>query len=203
MSYGHAGNLAGEPSKPPGQLPGQPPPGRLDPALLDHPDVRAAAAAHQIGDLYRTLKRVGGVTQRTIGKLTGQSQSEVSDILSGRDVGRYEVLVRICVGLGIPREWMGVSWYGPDGAYAGDVTVAEPPKGVDSAMRRRGLLLSGAAAAFGAPVLGALLGELPGPASAAELPNRLDWHHVAKVRDTTHRLGWAAHGCPADPDVCA
>ncbi|MGH4018882.1 MAG: hypothetical protein ACRDT0_06490 [Pseudonocardiaceae bacterium] len=113
----------------------------------------------------------------------------------------YDVLARICQGLGIPREAMGLSYYGPNGAYAGDVTVAEPPKGVDASMHRRALILSGAVAAFGHPVLGELL-TLPGP-SAVDLPNQLDWHHVMKVRDTTRRLGLAGHGQPSDPDVCS
>ncbi|MGH3993361.1 MAG: hypothetical protein ACRDSN_12980, partial [Pseudonocardiaceae bacterium] len=75
------------------------------------------------------------------------------------------------------------------------------PKGVDASMRRRQLILSGAVAAIGEPVLGGVL-KLPGPEPIA-LPNQLGWHHVAKVRDTIRRLGEADHGSICDPDVCS
>ncbi|MGH3979370.1 MAG: hypothetical protein ACRDRZ_10280 [Pseudonocardiaceae bacterium] len=68
-------------------------------------------------------------------------------------------------------------------------------------MRRRQLILSGAVAAIGEPVLGGVL-KLPGPEPIA-LPNQLGWHHVAKVRDTIRRLGEADHGSICDPDVCS
>jgi len=42
-------------------------------------------AARDIAGLYRVLK-VEGVTQQTIAALTGQSQSEVSELLKGRRV---------------------------------------------------------------------------------------------------------------------
>ncbi len=88
-------------------LPGQ------DPDLLALPGMRAALASHAISMVYRLLNSAG-VPQRRIAELTGQSQSEVSEILKGRRVMAYEVLVRICVGLGIPREAMGLGW----GTYA-------------------------------------------------------------------------------------
>lgn len=63
---------------------------------------------------------------------------------------------------------MGLS-YGPVGAYAGGVTVADPPEG-DAEMRRRHLLATAGIALVGEPVkhLGELL-QLPGP-SPVELP---------------------------------
>ena len=45
-----------------------------------------------------------------IAATTGQSQSEISEILKGRQVQAYNVLVRICEGLAIPREAMGLSF---------------------------------------------------------------------------------------------
>ncbi|MBW0010411.1 MAG: transcriptional regulator, partial [Pseudonocardiales bacterium] len=45
--------------------------------------MRAALAARDIGALYRLLRRVG-VSQRKIAQLTGQSPSEVSEIIKGR-----------------------------------------------------------------------------------------------------------------------
>lgn len=54
-------------------------------------------------------------SQRQIAQLTGQSQSEVSEILKGRRVMAYVVLVRIAEGLGVPRAWMGLTahWWQP------------------------------------------------------------------------------------------
>jgi len=52
----------------------------IDPTLLDDDNVRAALAARDVGTLYRLLGRLG-VTQRRIAQLTGQSQSEVCEIL--------------------------------------------------------------------------------------------------------------------------
>jgi hypothetical protein len=54
----------------------------LDPTLLDSDDVRAALAARDVGTVYRLLRRVG-VSQRGIAQVTGQSQSEVCEILQG------------------------------------------------------------------------------------------------------------------------
>ena len=48
-------------------------------------------AARDIAGLYRVLK-VEGVTQQTIAALTGQSQSEVSELLKGRRVQDVTVL---------------------------------------------------------------------------------------------------------------
>jgi transcriptional regulator with XRE-family HTH domain len=72
----------------------------LDSAFLDDDGVRAALAARDIGTLYRLLGRAG-VSQRQIAQLTGQSQSEVCEILKGRKVRDVWVLERIADGLGI------------------------------------------------------------------------------------------------------
>ena len=127
MSYGHAGKLAaivagaqaGGAKKP------TPP---IDPALYRRDDVCPVLADRDIAALYLILKDEG-VTQRQIAELTGQSQSEVSEILAGRKVLSYDLLVRIAEGLAVPRELMGLS-YGKDGAYGGDeVTVPGPRRG--------------------------------------------------------------------------
>src|SRR5262245_49458633 len=41
--------------------------------------------------------------------MTGQSQSEISEILNGRRVNAYDVLVRIADGLGVPRGHLGLA----------------------------------------------------------------------------------------------
>ncbi|MGH3806734.1 MAG: helix-turn-helix domain-containing protein [Pseudonocardiaceae bacterium] len=98
----------------------------IDPAVFERADVRAALAGHDIGAVYRALQDVG-VSQRRIAALTEQSQSEVSDIVHGRAVHDYRVLVRIAEGLGIPREWMWLS----GSAYSAGAMVGDLPEGVD------------------------------------------------------------------------
>ncbi|GAA2975279.1 helix-turn-helix domain-containing protein [Actinokineospora diospyrosa] len=81
---------------------------RPDPAIWDHPVMRAALAERDIVTVYRTLKR-HGISQRRIAHLTGQAQPEVSTIARGRQVITYDVLARIADGLGIPA----ASWASP------------------------------------------------------------------------------------------
>jgi Helix-turn-helix domain len=73
------------------------------------PDMREALATRNIAAVYKLLQR-HGVAQRVIAARTGQAQSEVSEILSGRRVHAYEVLTRIADGLGVPRGWMGLAY---------------------------------------------------------------------------------------------
>ena len=200
MSYGHAHNLNAD--RPPdhqsgGASDGPAPP--VDPRLYEREDVRPILAERDIAALYRVLKDAG-LTQRTIAELTGQSQSEVSEILKGRRVRDVTVLERICDGLGIPRELMGLS----HGAYRGEVRVANPPEGVDEDMLRRQAIELGAGLAVGAPAakLAQLLErlELPDP-SPVTLPSQLAGIHVAKARDLTRRLGDARRAYGPDPEV--
>ena len=116
MSYGHADKIAGRAG-------GEPAPGAeksvpaIDPALYQRDDVRRILAALDIGALYRILQDAG-VSQRQIAGLTGQSQSEVSEIVAGRrTVEDHQLLRRIVTGLGIPPELMGLSWWGSDGTW--------------------------------------------------------------------------------------
>lgn len=146
----------------------------------------------------RLLQRVG-VSQREIARRTGQSQSEVSEIVRGRQVRDVTVLERICDGLGVPREFMRLSGRA-DGAYPGGVTVIGSPEEVDEEMLRRVLLATAGVAIVGRPVpkLGELM-ALPGP-SPVPLPSRVDGVHVAQVRNLTRRLGTAGNAETA-PEV--
>ncbi|MGH3771938.1 MAG: helix-turn-helix domain-containing protein [Pseudonocardiaceae bacterium] len=65
-------------------------------------EMRAALAARDIATVYRLLGRQG-VSQHQIARLTGQSQSEVSEILKGRTVRDVWVLERIADGLEVRR----------------------------------------------------------------------------------------------------
>jgi len=206
MSNGHVHNLNADRS-PDDQGGGPVPP--VAPEWYERPEVRPVLAAHDIAALYRLLKDEG-VTQRTIAALTGQSQSEISEILKGRRVLSYDLLVRIADGLGIPRELMGLSWCGPEGthagpggAYGGEVAVADP-EGVAEMLRRHVIALGPIAAVAYNPVakLAELLEnvELPSP-SPVPLPSRLSGVHVVQVRDLTRRLHDAAFVSGSDPEV--
>src|SRR5262245_16170176 len=120
--------------------------GLSDLELFAAPGMRAALASRDISTVYRLLAQAG-VTQRALAQATGQSQSEVCEILHGRQVMAYDVLVRIADGLGVPREAMGLGY----GAYA-EAMVEEPSEEAEADVLRRQfshLLAVAGAAAFG------------------------------------------------------
>lgn len=55
--------------------------------------MRAALAVRDVGGIYRLLSE-DGVSQRRISLLTGQSQSEVSEIIKGRQVQASDVAIK-------------------------------------------------------------------------------------------------------------
>jgi hypothetical protein len=117
----------------------------------------------------------------------------VSEIINGREVHDYRVLVRIAEGLGIPRERMGLSF----GAYPDEGEAGGLPREVLEEMRRRVLLALAGVTLVGEPVRGlGQLGPLPVP-----LPPRLLGLHVVKVRELTRRLGEAGRTYGSDPQV--
>lgn len=71
--------------------------------------MRRALATQDVTTIYRLLSRLG-FSQQHIAALTGQSQPEVSAIIHGRKVMAYDVLSRICDGLGAPRAYMGLAY---------------------------------------------------------------------------------------------
>ncbi|MGH3692533.1 MAG: helix-turn-helix domain-containing protein [Pseudonocardiaceae bacterium] len=161
----------------------------VDPALFERADVHRVLAALDVGGLYRVLGDEAGVSQRQIAACTGQSQSEVSEIAAGhRRVESHQVLVRIAEGFGIPRELLGLSWWGSEGTYCGEVTAAEPPTGEGADVRRRALIAATSMAALGQLVQG--LGELTELAlpTSQPLPARLGMTHVHAVVAITERL---------------
>jgi hypothetical protein len=81
-------------------------------------EMRRKLAERDIAGVYELLQH-RGISQRRIAAQTGQSQSEISEILAGRHVRSYDVLVRIAQGLGVPRGHMGLAYDTEDG---------EPPK---------------------------------------------------------------------------
>src|SRR3954463_8431332 len=81
----------------------------IDPVVWERPQMRQGLAARDMATVYGLLQRIG-ISQRHIAALTAQSQSEISEILKGRQVMAYEVLGRIADGLGIPRGYMGLAY---------------------------------------------------------------------------------------------
>jgi transcriptional regulator with XRE-family HTH domain len=70
---------------------------------------RRALAQRDIAAVYRILRDVG-ISQASIAIATGQKQSEVSEIVSGRQVRLVVLLGRIADRLGVPRGWMGLAY---------------------------------------------------------------------------------------------
>ncbi|GAA3364290.1 MULTISPECIES: helix-turn-helix transcriptional regulator [Saccharopolyspora] len=120
--------------------------------VWDGREMRDALAARNVSEIYRQLRRIG-VSQRQIAASTGQSQSEVSEILKGRQVMAYDVLARIADGLGIPRGYMGLAY---DGATAMRVAKSNsgPQAEEDESVKRRKFLSHAAAVTMGAAVFG-------------------------------------------------
>lgn len=99
----------------------------------------------------------------------------------------YRVLERIAEGLGIPREYMGLS-YGDSATYAEEVTVTDPPEGDEDEMRRRAVILSAPGALWGQALFGKVP-ELPAPDwLMGRLPSRLGMMHVEAVTDLLTQL---------------
>ena len=186
VSYGHAHEIAARAAGAPPAVDTPP----IDPALYWRDNVRPVLAARDIGVLYLVLKDDAELTQRRIAELTGQSQSEVSEILKGRQVRDVTVLERIAKGLGIPLELMGLS-YGEHSAYGEDSTVAEAPDGVDEDMQRRDLIAMSAFATLGFVPFGTLLNPPPGP-GVLSLPSQLGMTDVVEIKNTTEQLRSAA-----------
>lgn len=159
--------------------------------VLNTETARRALAERDITAVYRLLNE-SGVTQREIAECAGQSQSEVSEILKGRQVMGYSVLVRVAEGLDVPRGWMGL-------AYDEDVEVEPEPVGeVDEEMKRRALLAAGGAALMGAPVLGEVLHIPMRPDVPTPLPSGLGASDVSAIKSLTTELRTVARtygGC--------
>lgn len=152
----------------------------LNPEFFASADLRAALASRDVTTVYRLLTKAG-IAQRTIAAATGQSQSEVSEILrKGRQVMAYDVLVRICTGLGIPRGMMGP-------AYDEDIE-SEPVGEVDEDVKRRALLAVGGVSLLGAPVLGEVLHIPVRPDVPTPLPARLGASDVSAIKSLTAEL---------------
>ncbi|MGH4011005.1 MAG: helix-turn-helix transcriptional regulator [Pseudonocardiaceae bacterium] len=143
---------------------------------------RHSLAARDITAVFRIL-RDAGVSQLRIARATGQRQSEISEIVSGRQVQSVAVLERIADGLGVPRGWMGLA-YDPD--LRSELVVPDDAKTEEE--RPNNLLLHAATLLCGKPVFGAAspihIQHTPTP-----VPRRIGPVDVKQVASTTKRLG--------------
>src|SRR5215470_19248076 len=102
----------------------------------------------------------GGVPVWPPGAFTGQRPNEVSEIVNGRPVRSYELLVRIADGLGIQRGWMGLAHDAASLQYvpAGQEDPLRLPTYEEASdeVKRRALLAAATMAIADRPVLGAL-----------------------------------------------
>lgn len=165
----------------------------IDPRVWERPRMRAALARHEISEVYRLLGATG-VSQRQIAALTGQNQSEISDINQGRQVQAYDLLARIADGLGIPRGYMGL-------AYSDTVIqrLATPDSTLtheDACMERRTFLGLVSKIVMGAALTPAELDLLAVAPQHTPTPHRVGDTDVTQLRILTGALRAydAAHG---------
>jgi len=163
----------------------------VDPEEWERPDMRSALAVRDISRVYRLLQKVG-FSQQKIAALTGQSQPEVSAIIHGREVMAYDVLSRIADGLGVPREYMGLSFEAMPAGAGEESSSARPLRAAaseeDDPVQRRDFIGATAAVMVGASA-SAYERWLPRTAApAAPPPVRIDTADIDGIRQTTDLL---------------
>ncbi|EFL12161.1 hypothetical protein SSMG_07832 [Streptomyces sp. AA4] len=152
----------------------------------EQPDMREALAAREVSAVYRLLRK-HGVSQRQIAAMTGQSQSEVSEILKGRQVMAYDVLTRIADGLGVPRGYMGLAY---DETTAIRVVGASDGRQAeeDESVKRRRFLAHAAQVTMGAAVFGPESGTWSEAPARTPAPGRIGTTDVRQVEAATRAL---------------
>lgn len=152
----------------------------------EQPEMREALAAREVSAVYRLLRK-HGVSQRQIAAMTGQSQSEVSEILKGRQVMAYDVLTRIADGLGVPRGYMGLAY---DETTAIRVVGASDGRQAeeDESVKRRRFLAHAAQVTMGAAVFGPESGTWSEAPARTPAPGRIGTTDVRQVEAATRAL---------------
>jgi transcriptional regulator with XRE-family HTH domain len=163
----------------------------VTPEAWEDPEMRAALAGREVSTIYKLLRR-RGVSQRQIAAMTGQSQSEVSEILKGRQVMAFDVLVRIADGLGVPRGYMGLAY---DEVTAAGVAESRAARGAEEPenVKRRKFLAHAVAYAVGGHVLGADSGSWVSAPVSTPAPGRIGMTDVRQVEAATRSLRSLSH----------
>lgn len=157
----------------------------VTPDVWNDREMRDALARRDVSEIYKQLRR-RGVSQRQIAASTGQSQSEVSEILKGRQVMAYDVLARIADGLGIPRGYMGLAYDGATAMRVAGATNALDAE-EDESVKRRKFLSHAAQVTMGAAVFGEASSWLPASA-ATPAPARIGMTDVQQIQAATKAL---------------
>ncbi len=154
--------------------------------VWEQPEMRAALAVREISAVYRLLRK-HGVSQRRLAAMTGQSQSEVSEILRGRQVTADDVCTRIADGLGVPRGYLGVAY---DEATA--IRVVGPADDwqaeEDESVKRRRFLAHAAQVAMGTAVSDGEPGTGAAGPARMPAPERIGMIEVRQVEAATRAL---------------
>lgn len=153
--------------------------------LLTDPPARHAIARRDITTVFRIL-REAGVTQVSIALATGQKQSEVSEIIAGRQVQSVALLERVADGLGIPRGWMGLA-YAPGRASVHPT----PDESKTEDGSKANLLRHAASVLWGKPIFG-YANPIRFEDTPTPVPRRIGMRDVEQVAATTGRLGQLA-----------
>ncbi|GII63753.1 XRE family transcriptional regulator [Sphaerisporangium krabiense] len=152
--------------------------------VWERPQMRQALSSRDIATVYLLLQRIG-VSQRRIAALTGQSQSEISEIMNGRQVMAYDVLARIADGLGIPRGYMGLAY---DDSAMPALAPALPEDDADEDEKARRLLAHAAQVAIGASAADLDDWSLPVTRVDTPVPCRIGDTEVDQVESITKAL---------------
>ncbi|GAA4550326.1 helix-turn-helix transcriptional regulator [Amycolatopsis samaneae] len=158
----------------------------VPPEAWEQVDMREALSVRDVSAVYRLLRK-HGISQRQIAAMTGQSQSEVSEILKGRQVMAYDVLTRIADGLGVQRGYMGLAY---DEATAIRVvgSVGGQQAEEDESVKRRRFLAHAAQVTMGAAVFGAESGTWAAGPARTPAPGRIGMTDVRQVEAATRAL---------------
>lgn len=160
---------------------------QISPAVWEPLAVRELLAARNVAAIYELLQRQG-VSQRRIAALTGQSQSEVSEILAAqRQVMAYDVLVRIADGLGIPRGYMGLAYDDATNELA-EGGLALPSRAGDEREEIRRLLSHAAAVTIGAATVNVAGWWQPVERTPTPVPQRIGDSDVTQLEAITCSL---------------
>jgi tetratricopeptide (TPR) repeat protein len=158
-------------------------PAEMGPALWERHDMREALASRDIAAVYRRLQACG-VSQRRIAARTGQSAAEVYEILNGRQVMAYDVLVRIADWLGVPRGYLGLAYDEVTEMALGMVTPRSSAD-ADGRVEVRALLKHAAGVTMGASAEEVTRWWQPVEREATPAPLRIGLADVEKIEAIT------------------
>jgi tetratricopeptide (TPR) repeat protein/transcriptional regulator with XRE-family HTH domain len=177
----------------------------IGPHLWERPQLRVALARRDISEVYRLLGAVG-VSQRQIAALTGQNQSEISDISQGRQVQAYDLLARIADGLGIPRGYMGLAYTDSTTQRLATTVRTNPhptPQPEDAWMERRTFLGLVSKIVMGATLTATEWDHIATTPHDTPVPHQVGASEISQLRAVTGvlRVHDAAHGAGSCRDA--